>query len=139
MQEKLIFGSVPSNRYGPDPFITPLRLYHDPFTQRKCLCFRPNVWFVTITQALTWMTEPKGSKDLNNYLPWKCEKDSYPPPACNLPNKCALSFKPPDTNVSTTRYIQLIFGKIPLHKYRQKWPLAPTWTKIMRFGRPGVR
>ncbi|XP_046664819.1 chitin deacetylase 1 [Homalodisca vitripennis] len=65
-----------------------------------------DVWFVTVTQALTWMTDPRPVKDLNNYEPWKCDKtDHLPPPPCNLPNKCALSFRPPEANVTSTRYL----------------------------------
>lgn len=67
----------------------------------------PDVWFVTTTQALTWMTDPKPVKQLNNYEPWDCKKrDNLPPPPCKLSNKCALSFKKPDTNVTDTRYLE---------------------------------
>lgn len=65
----------------------------------------PDVWFVTVTQALTWMTEPRSKNEINSYPPWKCEKENFPPPACNLPNKCALSFKQPEANISVIRYL----------------------------------
>ncbi|CAH1407765.1 unnamed protein product [Nezara viridula] len=66
-----------------------------------------DVWFVTVTQALTWITDPHPTKELTTFEPWKCnKKDNLPPPPCNLPNKCALTFKPPEANFSTTRYLE---------------------------------
>lgn len=66
----------------------------------------PDVWFVTATQALTWMTDPKGLKQLdNNYEPWSCNKNDHLPPApCKVSNKCALSFK--KENFTDTRYLE---------------------------------
>lgn len=50
------------------------------------------------------MTDPKTTKDLAGYEPWMCDKtDQLPSPPCNLPNKCPLSFKHPETNISSTR------------------------------------
>ncbi|KAL0267516.1 UNVERIFIED_CONTAM: hypothetical protein PYX00_009768 [Menopon gallinae] len=67
---------------------------------------QPDVWFVTITQALVWMTDPREAKTLNNYDAWNCQKrESITPAPCNLPNNCALSFRPPDANITTTRYL----------------------------------
>lgn len=69
--------------------------------------FRPDVWFVTTTQALTWITDPKPIKLLNNYESWDCKKtDNLPPPPCKNTNKCALAFKRPDLNVTDTRYLE---------------------------------
>ncbi|CAH0406911.1 unnamed protein product [Chilo suppressalis] len=65
-----------------------------------------DVYFVTVTQALTWMTDPKPAKSLTNYEPWRCDKNDLPPAPCNLPNKCALSFKHPDANFTDTRYME---------------------------------
>ncbi|CAH0702359.1 unnamed protein product [Spodoptera exigua] len=65
-----------------------------------------DVWFVTVTQALTWMTDPKSVKSLNNYDAWRCDRKDFPAAPCNLPNKCALSFKPADTNFTDTRYME---------------------------------
>ncbi|XP_046388166.1 chitin deacetylase 1 [Ischnura elegans] len=68
----------------------------------------PDVWYVTITQALVWMTDPRSIKEVNaGYDAWKCERkpEDIPPPPCNLPNKCALSFKTAEANFSTTRYL----------------------------------
>jgi hypothetical protein len=65
------------------------------------------VWFVTGTQALTWMTDPKTLKELNNYEGWSCKnKANLPPKTCNNPNKCALNFKTPDLNFTDTRYLE---------------------------------
>ncbi|XP_068632474.1 chitin deacetylase 1 [Battus philenor] len=65
-----------------------------------------DVWFVTVTQALTWITDPKPAKALNNYEPWRCDKRDLPSAPCNLSNKCALSFKHPETNFTDTRYME---------------------------------
>ena len=66
----------------------------------------PDVWYVTVTQALVWMTDPRPAKDLNSLEAWKCDKkENLPPPACNLPNSCAVPFKPPEANFSATRYL----------------------------------
>ncbi|ENN82894.1 hypothetical protein YQE_00734, partial [Dendroctonus ponderosae] len=65
----------------------------------------PDVWFVTTTQALTWMTDPKGLKQLDNYEPWSCnKKDNLPPTPCKTSIKCALSFK--KENFTDTRYLE---------------------------------
>ncbi|XP_057341564.1 chitin deacetylase 1 [Microplitis mediator] len=67
----------------------------------------PDVYFVTATQALRWITDPKPLKALNNYEPWSCKKvENDPGPPCNNANKCALDFKPADANFTTTRYME---------------------------------
>nr|XP_037870242.1 chitin deacetylase 1-like isoform X2 [Bombyx mori] len=65
-----------------------------------------DVWFVTMTQSLTWMTDPRPVKALNNYEAWRCDNKELPSAPCNLPNKCALSFKQPDSNFTDTRYME---------------------------------
>lgn len=72
--------------------------------------FRPDVWFVTVTQALTWITDPKTLNQLNNYEPWNCKvKSTQTPKPCNISNKCALAFKEPTSNISDTRYMETCF------------------------------
>ncbi|KAI4463980.1 chitin deacetylase-like 4 [Holotrichia oblita] len=67
----------------------------------------PDVWFVTATQSLTWITDPKPVKELNNLEAWDCKKrDHLPGKGCNNSNKCALSFKKPDANFTDTRYLE---------------------------------
>ncbi|XP_011064867.1 PREDICTED: uncharacterized protein LOC105152345 [Acromyrmex echinatior] len=67
----------------------------------------PDVYFVTATQALTWMTDPKPIKALHNFEGWSCKKkENLPGPPCNNPHKCALDFKPPESNFTTTRYME---------------------------------
>ncbi|KAK9870336.1 hypothetical protein WA026_006421 [Henosepilachna vigintioctopunctata] len=70
-----------------------------------------DVYFVTVTQALTWITDPKTLQQLNNYEPWDCQKkkENTPPPPCNLANKCALNFKTPDLNFTDIRYLETCF------------------------------
>jgi hypothetical protein len=67
-----------------------------------------DVWFVTATQALLWITEPKSADTLNNFEAWDCKKRTVPPPSCNLPNKCPLNFKNPGQPTST-RYMTTCF------------------------------
>ncbi|KAF5300043.1 hypothetical protein FQR65_LT09300 [Abscondita terminalis] len=71
----------------------------------------PDVYYVTISQALTWMTDPKPLRELNNFEAWGCTKknNNLPPPPCQNPNKCALSFKPDNQNISDTRYLETCF------------------------------
>ncbi|KYN02697.1 hypothetical protein ALC62_06497 [Cyphomyrmex costatus] len=67
----------------------------------------PDVYFVTATQALTWMTDPKPIKALHNFEGWSCKKkENLPGPPCNNPHKCALDFKPSESNFTTTRYME---------------------------------
>lgn len=67
-----------------------------------------DIYFVTITQALTWMTDPRPTADLNRFEPWGCskKKENLPQPGCNIGNKCALSFHPPELNFTDTRYLE---------------------------------
>lgn len=66
---------------------------------------RDDVYFVTITQALTWITDPKPTKQLANYEPWGCKtRATATPKPCNESNKCALTFKA--DNVTDTRYME---------------------------------
>ena len=63
---------------------------------------RPDVWFVTNTQALLWITEPKTLKEMTNYAPWDCNDRVVPPKPCSLPTSCPLAFQ--SNNVTDTRY-----------------------------------
>lgn len=68
---------------------------------------RPDVWIITTTQALQWITDPKPLKSLNNYEPWSCQKkQSNVQAPCNLSNKCALPFKTQTSNITDTRYME---------------------------------
>jgi len=74
-----------------------------------------DVWFVTMTQALLWMSEPKKVSELSQYADWDCRKDERaPPPACNLPTSCPLAFRPPSGVDKSwkpgTRYMQTCFS-----------------------------
>jgi hypothetical protein len=63
------------------------------------------VWFVTSTQALQWITDPKRSKELNAFDAWDCRKQTTnTQKPCNIGNKCALSFR--IGNVTDTRYME---------------------------------
>ncbi|KAB0798800.1 hypothetical protein PPYR_06680 [Photinus pyralis] len=68
----------------------------------------PDVWFVTATQALTWITDPKPLTELNKFEAWDCKKKNgnIPKTPCLSPNKCALSFKPDNQNFTDTRYLE---------------------------------
>lgn len=57
---------------------------------------RDDVWFVTMTQALLWMTDPVPISQIGSLEDWDCRKrQNIPTPPCNLPNSCRLTFKPP--------------------------------------------
>jgi len=64
---------------------------------------KPDVWFVTHTQALFWITEPKTIKEMANFPAWDCSERILPPKPCNLANSCPLPFK--TANVTDTRYL----------------------------------
>lgn len=66
---------------------------------------RPDVWFVTTTQALQWITDPKKNKELNTFEAWDCRKQSTSTQKpCGNGNKCALAFK--TGNITDTRYME---------------------------------
>lgn len=68
---------------------------------------RPDAWFVTTTQALTWITDPKPLKSLNTYEAWNCQKkQTAVQQPCNIANKCALPFKTQTSNITDTRYME---------------------------------
>ena len=67
--------------------------------------YRPDVWFVTTTQALQWITDPKKIKELNTFDAWDCRKSSTATvKPCKSGNKCALAFK--SGNITDTRYME---------------------------------
>lgn len=53
---------------------------------------KPDVWFVTNSQAIEWMQRPHPLKKLLNYRPWNCRKRYRGPQdiACQNPNTCQL-------------------------------------------------
>lgn len=81
----------------------------------KFVCFRPDVWFVTTTQALQWITDPKKNKELNTFEAWDCRKPATSTvKPCFYGNKCALSFK--QGNITDTRYMETC------HECPRKYP-----------------
>lgn len=69
--------------------------------------FSPDVYIVTTTQALTWITDPKPLKQLGNFEAWNClKKTTNVQPPCNISNKCALPFKTQTSNITETRYME---------------------------------
>lgn len=71
----------------------------------KNVLFRPDVWFVTTTQALQWITDPKKNKELSTFEAWDCRKiATATQKPCGNGNKCALSFK--TGNITDTRYME---------------------------------
>lgn len=82
-----------------------LRIICNPLFISVC---SPDVWFVTTTQALTWITDPKPLKVVNaKYEPWDCsKKQTAVQKPCNLSNKCALPFKTQTSNITDTRYME---------------------------------
>jgi hypothetical protein len=69
------------------------------------MLYSPDVWFVTTTQALQWITDPKKNKELTTFDAWDCRKQQIgTPKPCGNGYKCALSFK--KENISDTRYME---------------------------------
>jgi len=68
----------------------------------------PDVWFVTHTQALLWLTAPKKTSELNNFQPWDCKDRIVPSKPCNLPASCPLPFT--EGNFTDTRYMSTCFS-----------------------------
>lgn len=65
----------------------------------------PDVWFVTTTQALQWITDPKRNKELTTFDAWDCRKQSTQTQRpCYNGNKCGLAFK--SGNITDTRYME---------------------------------
>jgi hypothetical protein len=66
---------------------------------------KDDVYFVTATQALLWMTDPVPISKLNSYEPWQCKtQEELPPKPCKSPNSCSLAHKDSD-GVKTVRYM----------------------------------
>lgn len=68
----------------------------------------PDVWFVTMKQAVDWLRRPTTTKLVSSFPAWKCPRTRHP--GCNIPRTCALPFS--DTQLKDTRYMQ-ICGKCP--------------------------
>lgn len=54
-----------------------------------------DVYFVTMTQVIQWMQNPKTLNEIKNFEPWKekCAVENSAKPACWLPNTCRLTSK----------------------------------------------
>lgn len=54
-----------------------------------------DVYFVTMTQVIQWIQNPRQSSEIKNFDPWKerCSVDPNSTPACWVPNACKLTSK----------------------------------------------
>jgi len=50
-----------------------------------------DVYYVTATQALLWITSPIKLSDIRSSGVWDCPEDALPAVLCNNPNNCALT------------------------------------------------
>lgn len=66
-----------------------------------------DVWFVTHSQALDWLTDPKTTSQMGNYQPWDCSNRVAPAKPCNLPTSCSLPFNV--NNQTDVRYLSTCF------------------------------
>ncbi|KAK2713074.1 hypothetical protein QYM36_011685 [Artemia franciscana] len=66
-----------------------------------------DIWFVTTTQSLLWLTEPTPINNLGSFQAWDCTKRDLPSKPCNLPKSCGLPFK--NGKISDTRYMATCF------------------------------
>lgn len=68
---------------------------------------RPDVYILTVTQMLQYVTDPKELRDVSQIESWKCDKSvSVAPKPCNIWQTCALPFKIPEQNLTDTRYME---------------------------------
>ncbi|KAL3272983.1 hypothetical protein HHI36_014440 [Cryptolaemus montrouzieri] len=52
---------------------------------------RPDVWFVTNTEAIQWMKNPTSVKKLDQFIQWSCDKRFKKSEiACSVPNTCKV-------------------------------------------------
>jgi len=66
---------------------------------------KKDVYFVTATQALLWLTDPVPVTKLDNFEPWQCKtKEELPAKPCKTPNSCSLAHKD-SAGVNTVRYL----------------------------------
>ncbi|KAG8194402.1 hypothetical protein JTE90_011014 [Oedothorax gibbosus] len=80
----------------------------------------PDVWFVTMQEAIQWMRNPVPSEVAKSFEGWKCPRTRMP--GCNIPRTCRVKLQ--DNTRSDIRYLQLC-GKCPerypwLHNIRGK-------------------
>ena len=54
-----------------------------------------DVYFVTMTQVIQWIQNPKTVNEIKNFEPWreKCTVDVNSRQSCNVPNSCKLTSK----------------------------------------------
>ena len=64
---------------------------------------KKDVYFVTATQALLWITDPVPVSELEGFEPWQCKKEDLPPKACKVPNSCSLVHQ--EEGVKSVRYM----------------------------------
>ncbi|KAF7286482.1 hypothetical protein GWI33_005120 [Rhynchophorus ferrugineus] len=61
---------------------------------------RPDVWFVTNSQAIEWIKNPTPLKKLLKFPPWKCHRSLRPKElVCDEPNTCYLSTEHLDESI----------------------------------------
>ncbi|KFM73579.1 hypothetical protein X975_04617, partial [Stegodyphus mimosarum] len=83
----------------------------------------PDVWFVTMQQALDWIRNPVPLEHVKSFEAWKCPRVRMP--GCNIPRTCRLKLQ--DGVREDVRYLQLC-GKCPV-----KYP----WLGNIRGSREG--
>ncbi|GFX44483.1 chitin-binding type-2 domain-containing protein [Trichonephila clavipes] len=68
----------------------------------------PDVWFVTMQQAMQWMRSPMTSDLAKSFEGWKCPRTRSP--GCNIPRTCRVQLE--EGSRKETRYLQAC-GKCP--------------------------
>ncbi|XP_050732650.1 chitin deacetylase 1-like [Eriocheir sinensis] len=68
-----------------------------------------DVYYVTMTEALQWVTTPQALNDLSRFQPWNCEQKYFPDPPCPKGDSCRLKLDPKFDNSTSkpfgTRYM----------------------------------
>ncbi|KAK8375122.1 hypothetical protein O3P69_011333 [Scylla paramamosain] len=62
-----------------------------------------DIYYVTMTEALQWVTTPQPLHELSRFQPWNCEQKFYPDPPCPKGESCKLSLKPQFDNSTSSR------------------------------------
>lgn len=83
---------APLGLYFHAAWLTSKREYMDVFLEwiDETLEEKNDVYFVTMTQVIQWMQEPKESAQIRDFLPWKEKCDVKGQAYCSLSNPCAL-------------------------------------------------
>ena len=53
-------------------------------------CSSQDVYYVTMTNVVHWLDNPKETREITNDIPWSCKAPKLPPPPCESANSCKV-------------------------------------------------